>query len=353
MMKSIKATTILITLMLMAGILLITVAAMGFSVTPLLPDNQRPNGSSFFDLIVTPGMQQDLTIRVSNTGDEEITVLVELITASTSRNGQINYTSRGLMDVTLKYSFEDMVSIPETHYTIPARGELEIPVSLTVPNDTFEGAILGSIRVLREATDQEREEAGAIVNQYAHVTAVRLVMSDDAEEIIEPDFALGSITTELVNYRASIIAHIRNIEPLLIKGASATAQIYPLGSDQPIFEHTMDSLDFAPNSVFPFSFVDRGGYGIAPGNYTAKITLQHGSRIWEFNENFVITPDEAEEVNEGAVNQNLPTPEVENDDSIPFWVYPALGIGGALLIAVIVLIIVVVKKGSRKGLPKV
>jgi len=240
-------------MMLMVSILLITATAeMDFSVTPELPDNQRPNGSSFFDLIVAPGMQQELTIIVSNTRDDEIVVLVELITASTSRNGQINYTSRGMLDSSLKFSFEDMVTIPQTHFTIPAGDEITIPVSLTVPSESFDGAILGSIRVLREATDDEREEAGAIVNQYAHITAVRLVMTDDAEEIIQPDFALGSITTELVNYRASIIAYIRNIEPILIKSATATARIFPLGSDQPIFEHTMESLDFAPNSVFPF-----------------------------------------------------------------------------------------------------
>jgi len=342
MKKSIKATTIFISLMLMAALIFITVAAMGFSVTPILPDNQRQNGSSFFDLIVTPGMQQDLIIMVGNTGDEEIVVLVELITASTSRNGQINYTSRGLMDSTLRFSFEDIVSIPQTHFTIPARGETAVPVTLTVPNDSFEGAILGSIRVLREATDQEREDAGAIVNQYAHVTAVRLVMRDDAEEIVQPDFALGSITTELVNYRASIIAHIRNIEPVLIKNASATARIFPLGSDQPIFSHTMDSLDFAPNSVFPFSFVDREGFGIEPGNYTAVITINYDNRTWEFDENFVITQEAADEVNDGAVNQNLP-PE-EDEDSIPIWVFIAIGIGGAILIAVVVLIIVIVKK---------
>jgi len=341
MKKSIKATTILISLMLMASLLLITAAAMGFSVTPLLPENQRPNGSAFFDLIVTPGMRQDLTIMVSNSGDEEIVVLVELITASTSRNGQINYTSRGQMDTTLKFSFEDMASIPQTHFTIPAGGDVAVPISLTIPNETFDGIVLGSIRVLREATDQEREDAGAIVNQYAHVTAVRLVMRDDAEDMIQPDFALGSITTELVNFRASIIAHIRNTEPLLIKDATATARIYPLGSDQPVFEHTMESLDFAPNSVFPFSFVDREGYGIDPGNYTAVITLQHEDRTWEFDENFVITPDEASEVNDGAVNQNLPE---EEEEGIPMWVFIAIGIGGAILIAIIVLIIVIVKR---------
>jgi len=342
MKKSIKVTTILISLMVMASIIIITATAMDFSVIPDLPDNQRQNGSSFFDLIVTPGMQQDLKVVVGNSIDDEIVVLVELITASTSRNGQINYTSRGITDSTLKFSFENLVTVPQTHFTIPAGGEIEIPVTLTVPNESFEGAILGSIRVLREATEQEREEAGALVNQYAHVTAVRLVMRDDAEEIITPDFALGSITTELVNYRASIIAHVRNIEPILIKGASATARIFPLGSDQPIFEHSMNTLDFAPNSVFPFSFVDREGFGIDPGNYTAVITINHEGRTWEFDENFSITPEAAEEINDGAVNQNL-QPE-QNDDSIPIWIFVAIGLGGAILIAVIVLIIVIVKR---------
>ena len=39
------------------------VMAMGFSVSPQLPENQRSGVTGFFDLLVTPGQAQDIFIR--------------------------------------------------------------------------------------------------------------------------------------------------------------------------------------------------------------------------------------------------------------------------------------------------
>jgi len=354
MKKTIKTTTILISLMLIAAFLMIPAAAMGFTVTPELPETQRENGSSFFDLIVAPGLQQDITLIVSNTGDDDIVVQVELITTSTNRNGQINYTSKGVPDSTLEFSFEDIASVSQTHYEIPAREEVIISVTVAVPNEYFEGALLGSIRILREATDREREDPDTNVDQYTHVTAVVLVMRDDAEEILDPDFALGSITIEPAGNSSLVTANVRNIKPILVIGATVTAKIFPAGGDQPIFENTMDSVDFAPNSIFPFSFTDREDFYIDPGNYTAVVTLQYQDMTWEFEENFAIAPDEADEVNEvdesneGADNQNVL--QEDEEKSTPIWIIIAISFGGVILIIVIVMIIVTAKS-SRKGLP--
>jgi len=339
--KSVSIATVFI---LMAALLITKAAAMGFSVTPELPENQRQNGSSFFDLLVEPGMQQVIKIQIANQGSEEITVLVELITASTARNGQINYTASGQMDITLQYSFEDIATIPQSYFTVPARGEIEVPITIIVPADRFEGAILGSIRVLRETTDEEREAAGMLVNRFAKVTAVRLVQSENAEEVITPGFELGEIVMELVNYRASIIANIRNTQPMIKKGARATAGIFPADSNLPIFENVMESVDFAPNSIFPYSFIDRDGLGIDPGDYTARITIEYRNETWTFEENFTITAEEAGIINEGALNQTI----VNTSFPIPLWGMIAIVIGALLLMILIIIIVVIVCKRTMK-----
>jgi len=350
MFRIIKKLTITIVLALMSAILIIPAAAMDFSVRPDLPENQRQNGSAFFDLLVSPGQTQDLVVEINNLSEKEIVVLVETITASTSRSGQINYTSSGEMDETLQYSFEDMVSLPDSHFSIPAESSIEVPVTLTVPDEPFDGVVLGSIRVLREATEEERETAGMIVNQYAHVTAVRLIQSETAEEIA-PDFALGEITTELVNYRASIVANIRNTQPVIIKAASATATIYPRGSKQAIFEYNLETIDFAPNSVFQYSFVDEEGYGIEAGDYTVVIGIGYDGLDWSFDQDFTIEAQAAKALNEGALNQfGQVRPEVAETIAsaaaagMPLWGIIAIAVGAAMFTAIIALIIMVSKR---------
>ena len=346
MRKMLKKITMLTVVVSMAAMLIIPAAAMDFSVMSVLPENQRGNGSVFFDLIVHPGQEQDLVIEISNIKDTEIVVLVETITASTSRNGEINYTSKGELDESLKYSFEDMVNLPESHYKIPAKSTIQVPISLTIPDEPFEGAILGSIRVLREATQEEKDAGGAVVNQYAYATAVRLVQSEDAEAI-EADFILGDITAELINYRASIIAQIRNPQPKVIKGAKATAVIYPRGSDQAIFEYNLAELDFAPNSVFNYSFVDREGYGIDAGEYTAKIGIEYDGRNWDFEQDFTIEPQVAAAMNDGALNQQgqvRKDAETANVSGIPMWGIIAAAAGVAIFAALVALTITVARK---------
>jgi len=344
MLKTYKGLTITIVLTLMVAVLMIPVAAMDFLVMPELPENQRQSSSTFFDLLVTPGQKQDLVIEIQNISENDIVVLVETITASTSRNGQINYTSRGKLDETLRFSFEDLVTLPQDYFEIPALSSIKVALALETPNEWFDGAILGSIRILREATQQERDEGGMIVNEFARAIAVRLVTREDAEEI-PVDLAVGEITVELINYRASIVVPVRNLQPRIIKDARAVAQIFPTGSNQPIFEYTLDNLEFAPNSILPLSFVDEAGYGIDSGDYTAVIDIEHDGEAWSFNQGFHITAQEAVTVNENAINQHgAVRPQQQG---LTLWMWIAIICGVVLLVVILTLMIVLSLRTRR------
>jgi hypothetical protein len=345
-----------VTLILIAAIALpVTVicaasSSVEFSITPVLPENQQQNDSSFFDLLVYPGQQQNLTVIVHNESSEDIVVLVEAVTASTNRNGDVDYTSKtATMDETLQTSLEEIITIPQTHYTVPADSSLPVSVTLNVLEQPFNGIILGSIRVLKEVTEEERAAGGMIVNQFAYVVAVRLAQSRNANNI-EPDFALGEVTAELVNHRASIVAQIRNPMPRLTSAASVTATIYPKGSDQSIFSYDMPDVSFAPNSIFNLSFVDNAGYGIDAGEYTAKVSVEYQGETWNFDKDFIITAQEAAVVNESAVNQQAQqsprTPGVIG--GIPQWlIYAGITVLAIMLISLLILTVVVVKRNLK------
>ena len=66
-----------------------------YTVSPVIPNNQRTSVSSYFDLIVKPGQKQDLTVAVTNQSSAPRTLHLSLTTAFTQHNGVIGYTPGG------------------------------------------------------------------------------------------------------------------------------------------------------------------------------------------------------------------------------------------------------------------
>ena len=344
-MKKISKLYIVFSLFLMTALAMAVPAlastAGGFSVSPILPENQVQGTRGFFDLLVSPDQRQELEITINNSNNEEIVVSVEAITATTNRNGIINYTTPALSDESLRYPFSELAVISEELVTIPANSSKIVPVFVTVPDEQFDGIILGSIRVLKDLTEEEKATGGTIVNRYSYVVAVRLQQNYNE---IAAEFLLGNVEATLVNHRASVEANIRNPQPKLVKGVEAAAQIYPKGSDETIFESFKEEVDFAPNSIFPFSLIDEAGYGLRPGEYLAKIQLAYEGRTWEFEQEFEINESQAAAINRNSVNQRQAPAE---GLPLPIWAIGAI-ISSVLFLAAMVMLAIVKKKSSKK-----
>lgn len=347
MQKTHKALAIILLFLITAVIMQTSALAAGieFSVSPVFPENQRDEASGYFDLNVQPGQKQDLSVTVTNQSTEDIVVLVEAITASTNLNGIVNYTTPGPVDETLKHSFSDMTKVPEEFVTIPAQSDKQITVTVTIPDEPFDGIILGSIQVTKELTEEEKNSGATIINKYAYVIAVRL---QENNTVIEPDFAMGGVTAELLDFRGSITANIRNLQPTLVKGVSVAAQIYSKGDSSPIMELSKDDVEFAPNSIFPFSLVDEAGYGIQAGSYLAKIELKHEGKDWSFEQEFEVKSEEAASINQKAVNQTQQRQTATNVAlGMPLWALIAITAGGVILLLIIILLIMTMRRMQR------
>ena len=341
-------------LILLASVLIMAPVASanvgGFTVTPGLPENQDPGSRGYFDLWVNPGQRQDIVIRINSTSDREIEVLTDIYTATTNLNGIVDYSAPGRPDESLRHDFADIARLDQDKVTIPAGAVREVTISLAVPDEGFDGVLLGAINTTREPTEEEKAAAGMIVNRYSVVTVVRLRQKDD---MIETELLLGDVTSELVNRRAAIIADIRNPVPRLMMGVTADAQVYPLGGETPIFEMKDINVDFAPNSIFPFTMIDYAGFGLRAGKYVAMIQLEHEGKSWRFEHEFEILDEEAKTINTGAVNQQQAPPEgadrAPGDSSgEPPWVIIAAGVG-ALLLAIIIVLVIMMRKSSKRA----
>lgn len=306
-----------------------SVSDAGFSVNAILPDNQADRTKTYFDLRMSPGQEQELTVSVVNPNSWDIEVTVEAITASTNRNGIINYTAPPeTREETLRHGFADLAAVGEEQITVPANSTREVSVAVTMPEEPYDGLILGSLRFLRLPSEEEKNAAAMIVNQYSYVIGVRLRETDATAAA---DFALGGIGAELVNYRAAVTAEIRNTVPEIAGDVSVGGAIYKKGSAEPLIERSQPGVQMAPNSIYPFSFVDEAGYGFEPGEYAARLTVEHEGKVWSFEQDFTIAAEQAGEVNQGALNQQQNAPTAASG-GLPLWVVILVAVVALLLL---------------------
>jgi len=327
----------------------------GFSVSPVFPDNQVPATAGFFDLNVTAGEQQELIITVTNTRDTDLMVEIDLTPAMTNMNGIIVYPPLSDLEGEIYSPFLNITTIAGNlnEVLIPAGETIEIPFTVNIPAQGFDGIILGGIRVLQGLTEEDMEGAGAIVNRFAHVIPVRLRENDNPIEVM---LTFGEVNAELFDRRAQIVAEVHNPQPRLVMGAIAEARIYPLGMDEPIFASSNVSVDFAPNSTFPITFVDRGGFGVVAGDYLAIVSVEHDGQIWNFEQEFTIDPVVAEEINTGAINvQQAPPQQLGGlgagggtDGDFPVLLVAIISAAVVIIILIVVIAILIMKNNKAK-----
>jgi hypothetical protein len=319
----------------------------GFAVTPFYPENQVPETIGFFDLHVTPAMNQTITISITNTISQEVTVSTTTFTPTTNINGIIDYGAPGTPDETLSIDFAK-IAVPERELTTLTPGETKkLSIDISIPDEGFDGILLGVIHTIKSITDEElakAEETGGIISRYTFAIPVRLQITFDE---IEPELLLGEISTRLVNYRAAVVVEIRNPLPRITRYVTARADVFKQGERRPTLTKENLEIEFAPNSVFPLALVDEAAIGFSEGKYTVAVTLEHDGRIWEFSEDFEIHATEAHLINEGALNLQI-APEQRLLPDILLWQAIILT---AISIVTLVVIVITIKylMGSRKS----
>ena len=343
------STQVIVFLVITAALAVVAGAAGGFMVIPNLPDNQRPETAGFFNLNVSAGQTQEITMTVENENDFDIAVEISLFTVGTNMNGIIDFTRPGDMDTTLAHDFNDIATLGiDNRLHIPAQSSAVVPVTLNIPAGGIDGMVFGAVHFLRDATDQELEEADMFINRFAHVMSVRLQEGDFA---IDADFILGDVRAETRYYRAAIVADIRNPLPRMVMGALANAQVYQIGHDTPIFVINDMGVDFAPNAVLPMTMMDMEGFGVHPGDYLIRVQLEHEGRHWDFVQEFTVYPQEAAVINEAAVNQWEQAPPVVGaaaSGQLSVWTVVAIAAGVMALIALVVLLALKQRASKRE-----
>jgi len=324
-------------------------ASVGYTANPRLPDNQRPGVTGYFDLVMQPGQRQELAILVTNSSDRDMTISVEAYAASTGRGGHITYIPPGSLIHTPRFMIPDLVEFPQSEVVVSANSALDVIFFLTMPDEAFVGSILGGINVVNELTEADLPDADGVIHQFAYIVAIQMRQT---ETPAAPEFYLQGVEAGVVHHRATMAANIVNPQMRLIRDAKVSAWIYPENSGEPILEFFSDTVRMAPDSMMQLTMSEELGAGVVSGNYIARVNIQYDGGLWDFEEAFFITPEEASRINEVTTPFGQPLDEPSFDDpslsdSVPLWAMIAIGIGALLLIAVIALIIALTRKKMK------
>ena len=149
-----------------------------FSVKAVIPDNQIDTKKSYFNLRMQPKQKQEIETIVYNDSDEEITINISVHNATTNQNGLIVYEQDAKIDPSLKIPLNTIVTVGNQKITIPAYRSKTITATIGMPDDEFDGTILGGLHFEKENEEDESSQSVNIQNKYDYVIGVQLSEND-------------------------------------------------------------------------------------------------------------------------------------------------------------------------------
>lgn len=310
----------------------------GFYYRSVIPENQRDTGSTFFDLRMTPGQQQTVHIDFTNTSDEEITVSTGLFGAKTNQNGVIEYGPTGLEnDASLKYAFEDVVTGPDELVLAP-NGTTPLELNINMPEEALDGYIAGGIWF--QEKDEGGEEQTGVVHKTAYIVGMLLSETDNP---VTPNLELNEVYAKLNNYRGAIYVNFSNVTPAFLNRMTVNTSIATADApDEEVYSSRTTGMSMAPNSYLDYP-VSLGGDRYTPGDYIATIDVFAGDQEWRWTQEFTITADVANELNEQDVS-------LVQERGFNWWII--LAIAGGVLVLILIIYLILHNRNQKNRKPK-
>lgn len=315
-MKKFRKILLLIGLIVTLGGMnqIVSANEFNFSVTPVRPENQIGQ-SGYFNLQMTPGQTQVLTVTLTNSTEKTVVVEESIATATTNINGVIEYSPNKIQaDKTLKYNISDYAKIP-AEITLTPKSSQQVKIEVAMPNEAFKGVIAGGITFKEKGADEENSKSKgiSIQNKYAYVVA--LLMQQDPEPVA-PDLKLTSVSPGQVNYRNVINANLQNPNAGYLNQMYVQATIKGVTNTKLSYTTDKEMMQMAPNTNFDYPVIIGEGKRIEAGKYQLKMTVygqksDNGKYVfkdaqgkeqkfdyqWQFSQDFTISGDTAKKLN--------------------------------------------------------
>lgn len=346
-MQGNKLTIFIVTIgLLFLGLVNSTVseAAEGlkFDVKANIPENQYNPEVTYFDLLMSTGQAQEISVALKNNTDENVTIIPQINSAMTNFNGVVEYSNfnnkERIYDDSLKTNIEDIIQLEAEEIVLAPQEERDLKMTIQMPVEEVDGVIAGGIYLSqRDETSETSDKVAAdeastnLKNLFGYQIAILL---RNNEKLVTPEVVYEGAEANQINARNAISLKTRNISPTYINQATFKAEVRRAGSDESITKVNQEDMQFAPNTIFDL-FVPLQGRQYEAGDYVLTGAITSGNNEWPINEEFTVTREQAEEFNEAD-------PDVEPED------YTMIIILGALVAVFALAAIYLIRKNKQQ-----
>ncbi len=313
-------------------------AEMNFSVKAALPKNQINHNIGYFDLRMKPEQIQTIQVILENSTNEEVVVEVYPNVATTSSIGNVDYSeANSEYDDSLAYPFSELVTT-ENEVNIQPHSSYTLDVTIQMPEESFDGMILGGLYFIEKDTDAENSEesvkATQVENRFSYTIGVKLTETDVQ---VTPELLLNKVYPSQVNYRNVVNVHLQNPTATVIENLEIEAAVYSKNGNKLLYQMNKGKITMAPNSNFDYG-ISLEKQRFKSGVYRLEMTAVSGEQQWEWTELFTIEKEEAEFFNSEAV-------ELE-ESALKIWLWISVCLVGGI---VIIFVITKKKRGDMSS----
>ncbi|HIB3644122.1 TPA: DUF916 and DUF3324 domain-containing protein [Enterococcus faecalis] len=273
---------------------------MAYSVKANLPENQRSNEHTYFDLFMKPKQKQIIGITFENHSENPIELEVNYHAAQTNNNGVIDYKgTKERKDSSLAYDLKEFITGDQI-IKLNSKEKKEVPYTITMPEKKFEGILLGGFHIHKKGKEDATNQKVQIKNDYSYVIGLQLT---ETEKKVTPELKLNAVEPGLNNYRTTLFANLQNTVATMITDMTVTAEVYKENGAKVIHKTIKNNQSMAPNSNYDFP-ISWDNQAFQPGKYRLKLNaIDKAGHKWSFNQDFEIE-DNVKKYNKEAVGIN-------------------------------------------------
>ncbi|MBO0467369.1 DUF916 and DUF3324 domain-containing protein [Enterococcus plantarum] len=294
-----------------------------FYVQAVIPQNQVDINKSYFDLKMLPEEEQELHVKLVNPEDSPISISINAINATTTEEGMIDYTVKGIQDETLAYPFESLIKVLETTMSIQPYETKIAHFHLKMPKERYDGVIAGGLRFTKNSVESETKSKEVAVQQRFHY--VLGVVLKETDTSVLPDYEIDTVDVARSKQgkKIAVIHSIRNVNAAISKKMALKFIVRKKGDETALIKYEKEALEMAPNSMMDFPVPIKRQ--LRPGTYISQTQINQDGKKWAFENEFQITRGQAKRIKE----ENEETKIVSK---VPIW----------LILVIILLVLLVV-----------
>lgn len=216
------------------------------SIIPVLPENQINQEVKYFDLRMQPQAHQQVVIKLKNHTNQKMNLKISYADTKTTSQGILEYSeNKDLKLIAPKDRlFTQLVTGPD-EVTLEANGIKEVVLDIQMPEELYDGEILGGVEFFEEIDDQE--STSSLMMQRSYLVGFKL---SETDVLLPINLELSAITVGMKHYKNAILVSLTNQNARLLDDVTVSLKVINQEEQMAVIDSNQEGIRIAPYSVY-------------------------------------------------------------------------------------------------------